>query len=252
MTSPGTYTLGELSSKVSVYYEYLPTGVSININENNQVVAASLMKVPAVMDLYKASELNRVDLGKKVALKKEWLNSSYGDLYKKGEGYELTLQKATVLALKNSDNTALLAIFDELDKIQLRDDERALNYLDIEYDVNKDKTVSLGAMSYSSILKCLYFACFNNKDHSNKILEDLSNSPFKNRLTRYLPNDIKVSHKIGTFSEKFQSDCGLVYLPKENYVICIMVEGEDEESSRIIADISQKVYLYMRENSKVE
>lgn len=245
-------SLGEVSSKVSVYYEYLPTGVSININENNRVVAASLMKLPIVMNLYKASQLGKIDMNKKVALKKELLNSDYGNLYKKGEGYEITLEKAAELTLKDSDNTALLLIWNELNQVKLNDNEQALYYLDIEYDINKDNTVSIGAMSYSSVLKCLYFSCFNNKEDSNRMLEYLSGSSFKDRLMRYLPGDVKVSHKIGTFSEEFQSDCGIVYLPKENYLICIMVEGKEEDSSRIIGDISQKVYLYMLENSKKE
>lgn len=236
--------LGDKSKKVSVYYEYLPTGVSININENNQVIGASLLKLPVIMNLYRAAELGKVDMNKKIALKKEWLNSDYGDLYKKGEGYELTLEKAAELTLRDSDNTALLMIWSELEKVKLDDNNLAMYYLDVEYNVNKDETVSIGARSYSSVLKCLYFSCFNSYENSNRILTYLGKSSFNDRLTKYLPKNLIVSHKIGTFSEQFQSDCGIVYVPKENYAICVMVEGTEEESSDIIATISQKVYLF--------
>lgn len=239
-------TFGDKSQKVSIYYEYLPTGVSININENNQVIGASLMKLPVIMNLYKASELGKIDLNKRVALKKEWLNSDYGELYKKGEGYEITIEEAAKLTLKDSDNTALLVIWDELSKITLDDNNLSLYYLDVEYNVNKDETVSIGARSYSSVLKCLYFSCFNNYENSNKILDYLSKSSFTDRLTKYLPNNLKVSHKIGTFSEQFQSDCGIVYAPKENYILCVMVEGSEEGASNIIAEISRRVYSFSR------
>lgn len=240
------YNLKSNGSNVSVYYEYLPSGVSININEKNESVAASLMKLPIVMNLYKAAELGKVKLDDKVTLRQEWLNSDYGDLYKKGAGYELTIREAAALTLRNSDNTALMAIWDSVSKANLDKSDQALYYLDVDYNVLKDESVLIGARSYSSILKCLYLSCFNSKDHSNEILHELSGSSFNDRLTKYLPINIKVAHKIGTYSEKYQSDCGIFYIPRENYLLCIMVQGTDPESSSIIADISQKVYLFTK------
>lgn len=239
-------TLKNGGSNVSVYYEYLPTGVSVNINEKNEVVAASLMKLPVVMNLYKAAELGLLKLDDKVTLKQEWLNSEYGDLYKKGAGYSLTLRELAYLTLRNSDNTALMAVWDSVSRADLANSDQALFYLDVDYNVLKDESVLIGARSYSSILKCLYLSCFNAKDDSNEILRELSKSSFNDRLTKYLPVNVKVAHKIGTFSEKYQSDCGIFYIPKENYVLCVMVQGTDPESSSIIADISQKVYLFTK------
>jgi beta-lactamase class A len=240
-------SLGENSDKVSVYFEYLPTGVSLNINEKNESIAASLMKLPVVMNLYKASETGRLDLDKKVSIKKESLDSGYGTLYQKGEGYEISLRDAARLALKDSDNTALLTIWNELGKDQLPLNDDALNYLDIEYGVVEDGRAQIGTRSYSSILKCLYFACFNTKSDSEEILEYLTESTFDYRLTKYLPEDIKVAHKIGTYTTRYQSDCGITYLQGKNYAICIMVEGNDPEASEIIADLSNRTYLYLTE-----
>lgn len=236
----------DLKDKVNVYYEYLPSGVTININENNESVAASLMKLPVIMNLYKASEVGAINLDSSVTLKKEWLNSEYGDLYKKGEGYSISLREAAKLTLINSDNTALLASWDAVESSKLSASDTSLYYLDVEYNVKEDESVIIGAKSYSSILKCLYFACFNSKDDSNEILKYLTESSFNDRLTRYLPSNVMVAHKIGTYSEKFQSDCGIVYAPKENYIICVMVEGKDPAASQIIADISQKAYLFTK------
>jgi beta-lactamase class A len=235
-------------SNVSVYFEYLPTGIAININEKNQSIAASLMKLPVIMNLYKASEMGQVDMDKKVQLKKEWLNSEYGTLYEKGEGYEITIREAARLALKDSDNTALLLIWDQLAAIDIQPEDDSLNYLDIEYGVIEDDRAQIGARSYTSILKCLYYSCFNNNDDSEQILTFMTESSFHDRLTKYLPDDLKVSHKIGTYTTRYQSDCGLVYLESKRYALCIMVEGQDPVSSQIIADLSQKVYLHISQN----
>lgn len=236
--------LEDKSNKVSIYYEYLPSGVSININENNEVVGASLMKLPVIMNMYKLVEKGEISMDTKVKLKKEWLNSDYGNLYTKGEGYELTLREAAEYTLKDSDNTALLAIWDTAKMQNMETSDQALYYMDIEFEVLKDQTVLIGARSYSSILKCLYFSCYNSFEHSNEILEYLSRSTFNDRLTKYTPKDLKVSHKIGTYSQNYQSDCGVFYVPKENYILCVMVEGDEIESGGIMADISRIVYKF--------
>ena len=80
---------------------------------------------------------------------------------------------------------------------------------------------------------------------SEEILTYLAESSFKDRLTKYLPEDLPVAHKIGTYNTRYQSDCGIVYLKDENYALCIMVEGEDPEASSIIADLSRRTYLYL-------
>jgi len=125
-------------ANISYYFEYLPTGVSININERNESIAASLMKLPVVMNLYKQAELGKIDLDKTVKLKKEWLNSEYGTLYKQGEGYPITIREAAKLTLKDSDNTALLLIWDQLKPLQTSPDQDALKCpnqnIDIVYE----------------------------------------------------------------------------------------------------------------------
>ncbi len=50
----------------SIYFEYLPTGTSIRVGAERREVAASLMKLPAAMSLYKASELGRIDLDNEI------------------------------------------------------------------------------------------------------------------------------------------------------------------------------------------
>jgi beta-lactamase class A len=238
--------LGEDSDKVSIYFEYLPTGVSININESNESVAASLMKVPIVMTLYQAAREGKVDLDKKVALKQEWLNDEYGALYKEGVGHEITIREAARLAMVDSDNTAILLIFDQLDGLA-NQSSNVLSFLDTDYEVNPEERVLISARAYSSIIKCLYFACYNTKEDSQEILSYLTESSFDNRLVSKIPDDIKVAHKIGTFSTKFQSDCGVFYMPEKNYVLCVMVEGNDPLASNIISTASDKVYQYVKE-----
>ncbi|MEZ6330643.1 MAG: serine hydrolase [Candidatus Saccharimonadales bacterium] len=237
--------------KGSLYFEYLPTGTSIRVNGDERYRAASLLKLPVAMELYKASELGKVDLDSTVTLKKEWLNDGYGTLYDKGEGYQLSLRDAARILLEESDNTALRAILDATDG-KLETTDLALGSLDIEFTLNKDTSIDLGTRSYSSFFKCLYFACYNNKADSQEILNYLSNSTFNNRLQAGIPDDsVTVAHKIGVFNTQVQSDCGIVYYDNGNYLVCVMLMGEDNETTNNqFKNISNVIYRFVSDNKQ--
>jgi beta-lactamase class A len=231
---------------VSLYFEYLPTGVSFDPDSTNTFVAASLLKVPQVMNLYKAAELGYIDLDKEVALKQEWLDSEYGTLYQKGAGYKLTLREAARLAMVDSDNTAVLAIQQTLIADgRLLPDDQAMNFIDTDYMVNEQNKVLIGSATYSAILKCLYFSCYLEQKDSQELLTYMTQSMQTNRLRAGVPKDIQVAHKIGTFSQEVQSDCGIVYVPNRSYVLCVMLKQPDEIGSKHIAVISEIVYKYI-------
>ena len=244
-----TYSANKLKDKKhSIYFEYLPTGTSVGINEQNELAGASLIKLPLAVNLYKAAEEGRVDLDQPVTIKEEWLNSAYGELYKKGSGYQLTLRELAKIMLVDSDNTAASAIYSTLEGV-MPINEQLLSFIDINYDINKDQSISLGAETYSSILKCLYFSCYLNKDSSQELLQLLTESNADYRLLRYLPDDLVVAHKIGTYtplnSENIQSDCGIFYLKNRNYLLCVMISGSDDATDRIIGDVSSLVHEFL-------
>lgn len=229
----------------SVYFEYLPTGTSVRVNPDVKYRAASLIKLPVAMEFYKAVEQGKLTLDQTITLKEEWLNDRFGSLYEKGPGYQLTLEEAAEIMIKESDNTALRIIIDATANLGIED--RALGALDIELKTYKDGSIDIGTRSYSSFLKCLYFACYNTKQHSQAILELLATTPFNDRLVAGIDDKtIKTAHKIGVFNTEVQSDCGIVYVPDNNYVLCVMLEGDNnEQTNRSIAEISRLVYQFV-------
>lgn len=230
----------------SLYFEYLPTGTSIRINGEEKEVAASLLKLPAAMELYKASELGLVDLNQTVKLRTEWLDDKFGTLYQKGPGYELSIEDAVKIMLVDSDNTALKVVSSSISG-KLSPEDNPFNFLDAEFSQNPDLSVSISARAYTSFLKCLYFSCYLNKEHSQEILDYLSQSSFNDRLVAGVSDDVTVAHKVGNFAESTQSDCGIVYLERRNYALCVMIEGPDSDTTDSkIAEISRLTFDYLK------
>lgn len=231
--------------KGSVYFEYLPTGTSVRIDGDDEYVAASLMKIPVVMELYKDAELGKIDLDKKIPLRAEWLDKAYGDLYKKGVGYELTLREAAQYALTKSDNTAVtMILYSTLGLLSLQ--ENVIASLDVSLNRSDKTQIAISARSYASFLKCLYFSCYNNFQHSQEILTYLAKSEFRNRLYAGVPEGVLIAHKIGTYSSITQSDCGIVYEVKRNYLLCVMLQVSDDTAGNAhIAAISKITYDFI-------
>ncbi len=233
-----------LTVQKSFYFEYLPDGTSIRVGADTQLTAASLIKVPLAMNLYKAAELGRVDLDQTVNVTQAELDNAYGDLYKKGAGTTLTLRQAAQIMLEQSDNTAMHVVFDHVNTL-LSYDEQSLAQLDIDQNVDAGQAV-INARSYSSVLKGLYFAAYLNKADSQEVLGYLAKSTATNRLTAQLPRGTVVAHKIGVYNANWaESDCGIVYVPRRPYVICVMVGLPEDQADTFIANVSKEVYDFV-------
>jgi beta-lactamase class A len=230
--------------KYSFYFEYLPDGTAIRQGADQQLVAASLIKVPLVMNLYRAAELGRIDLDKSVTITKEELDDAYGTLWQKGAGTTLTLRRAAQYTLEDSDNTASHLIFDHMQGVLAYEDQ-SLARLDVDQNLEDGQAV-ITARSYSSVLKSLYFASYLDKTHSQELLGYLAQSTATNRLTKHLPKGIKVAHKIGVYNTSWaESDCGVIYLPNRPYIVCVMVGLPEDQADAFIAEVSREIYAFV-------
>lgn len=230
----------------SMYFEYLPTGTAVRIADDRLQEVASLLKVPAAMELFKAAELGKVQIDTPIALKQQWLSDDFGTLYQKGAGYQLTPREATRTMLQQSDSTALNVVRASIGD-RLSSENAVLNAVDIDYAQGEDMTLSLSARSYSSLLKCLYFSCYVNHKDSQTILEYLTQTPFNARIVAGIPDKtIKVAHKVGVIGDTNQADCGIIYLRNRNYILCMVVNGPDDTYvDKYMADMSNMVYRYV-------
>jgi len=93
---------------------------------------------------------------------------------------------------------------------------------------------------------------------SEKALEYLSQSDYKNGLVAGVSSNIIVAHKFGERGYKQGKinqlhDCGIIYYPNEPYLLCIMTDGRSfEDRELIIRNISQLVYDEFDKNFKVK
>ena len=155
------------SDNFALFFEFLPTGTSIGINAESEFTAESLLKVPVVMAYFYEKEQLHITSDPTVTIAPNELNSTFGDLYKKGAGYRISLATAVQLALEDSDNTASLIIADHINN---PDFNYVYQGLDIPMRLSGQSPI-ITAQEYASILKSLYFNSVLSDADSEKILK---------------------------------------------------------------------------------
>lgn len=245
--------------RIGVYFEYLPTGTSINIKGNEEFYRASLVKLPGVMRAMKLIEENKLKATDTVEIKPYHINTFFGSETKLNPGDKTTIEELIALSMRESNNTAYEALYERINGDILKkakEDEQVIDDVYDFLDVNrseKDQSLFVSPKSFTSILKSLYFSAYLSYENSSKLLGYLASSTFNDWLPEPIPADrYKVAHKFGVFdlpepqNYKVNSDCGIVYLSQRPYALCVMVQHTTgHEVGLHVREISRLVYDYV-------
>lgn len=234
----------EADPNVSVYFEYLPTGANIAINKDAEFYPASLLKVPVAMAVAKKIDKGEWKWTNELVLMSADKDDAFGTLYKETTNSTFTIEELVNRSLSESDNTAHFMLVRNLEISEIEDvyDHMGL----VGFLSTKG---NLSAKKYSLIFRALYNSSYISENNSQKLLDFLAQSAFKEYIERGLPKEIVFSHKIGISEDKkLYLDSGIVYSENRQYLLTIMINGKNEQKSKeIMEDISKKVYTYVGE-----
>lgn len=106
----------------------------------------------------------------------------------------------------------------------------------------------LTVRGYASLVRMLYHASYVSMRDSNLLLEWLAASPDKNGIARGVPKEIEVAHRFGRRAAEQNKgqrlhDCGIVYYPDNPYLLCVVVETNEESVAMyVLKTVSEMVY----------
>lgn len=245
-------TDGQKITFASVYYRDLNNGPWFGINASELFSPSSLIKVPLMIAYLKEAQDNPTILDQVLTNNQKFEPNSVNIVP------EVTLipnQKYTVRELISrmiiySDNLAYNLLNENMDAQKI-----IKVYNDFGIDISKGYTDPNGNIisvkSYASFFRILFNSSYLNQDMSEYALNLLSQTKFTQGLVAGLPTQTTVAHKFGErqyldTGQKQLHDCGIVYLPENPYLICVMTRGQNfftlEET---IKNISSMVYGYI-------
>lgn len=250
-----------------VAFKNLVTGETILINEKMPFHAASTMKTPVLIELYRQVAAGRFSLNDSLTIKNEFSSIVDGSLYSLDatddselELYKNLGKKATIadLAYKMiilSSNLATNMLIEKVSPDSVMETMKKLGAKDIKVlrGVEDTKAFEKGLNNSTTALdNLLIFEQLANEKvvsitASQQMTKILLDQKFNEIIPALLPANVKVAHKTGSITG-IQHDGGIVFLPDgRKYVLVLLsrFKGDEKRVIQPMAEVSKLVYDYM-------
>lgn len=226
----------QLRGKYGIFFQDLQTKDTFEINSKEIFTAASLIKLPVIITLYREAEAGKINLDEVYKLQASDKITGAGSLQYKPLGYEITYRGMAELMGNQSDNTAFGIISRKLGKEKIQELINALGMKNTSFAENKTSPEDIGLL-----FRKLYSEGIVHEKDKQEILSFLTDTIWEDRIPAGVPKGIKVSHKIGT-EVGVISDAGIVFA-KKPFILVIMSEGANEiEAKKALPQITEKIY----------
>ena len=251
----------------AVALKNLDDGNTILINENEIFHAASTMKTPVMIELFKKKHNGEVSFDDSLQIKNEFKSivdgskfelSSFDDsdenIYK-NLGEYISIRELIFDMITKSSNFCTNLLIDYIDVKDVNKTMRDIGAENINvlrgvgdlkaFDKGLNNTTS--AKDLLVIYEKLAMGSFINPSISNEMVEILKNQVYKDIIPKYLPKNIEVAHKTGWISG-VRHDSGIVFLENgEKYILILLSKNleDDIEGAEFLAKISLEIYNYL-------
>jgi len=259
--------LTNVEGSFAVAFKNLETDESLLINEKETFHAASTMKTPVMIEVFKQAEKGIYNLNDSVMIKNEFKsivdNSIYSlDISEDGgeELYKSIGKKKTIFDLiydmiTVSSNLATNILIELVDAKNVMSTMKEISANDIKVlrGVEDQKAFELGlnntTTSYDLMLifEAVAEGKIISKDACNEMIKILLEQKFRSKIPAKLPKDVKVANKTGSITG-IEHDSGIVFLPDgRKYVLVLLAKNLKNANDGIEAEaeISELIYNYM-------
>ncbi len=242
----------------------LQSGKSLMVNERISLHAASTMKLPVMIELFRLSEAKKLNLDQNIDVKNTFRSIVDGSQYSLSRdddsdelvyrqiGGSMKLIDLIDRMITWSSNLATNLLIEKTGADNVNRLMRRLGASDIQVrrGVEDIKAFRAGinntttAYDLMVLLRVIAGNKFLSRKSNERMIEILSAQQFNDGIPAGLPAGLRVAHKTGNIT-RHDHDAGIVFVNgRKPYVIVVLTKGIDDRklSSRLIADISKAVY----------
>lgn len=235
------------------YYD-IDEGEGFSIKGEEKVPSASMIKLLIMATLLKEVREGKISLEEKIKISKDDYCGGSGILKELDPGHILTIKELMTLMIIVSDNLAtnILIKLLGMEKIKEMGSELRLKNTSLERKMMDGEAKSLGKDNFTSandiknILKLVYRKELVDEKSSDLMLEILLRQHERERLQRFLGEEVKIANKSGDL-DFLENDGGIFFLEHKTYILVILVNraSSNYEAKEIIGKISKFIYEEM-------
>lgn len=237
------------------------------INAHESFHAASTMKTPVLMEVYKQAEAGKFSLDDSLIVKNEFKSivdsslyslspedDSYSPLYEQ-IGQPQSIRDLSYNMIIASSNLATNIVIELVGAQNVTQTLRDMGASDIEVlrgveDIKAYRAgLSNSTTAYDLMLMFEQIARGEavSKEASREMIDILLDQKFNKMIPAKLPDDVKVAHKTGWITG-LHHDSGIVFLPDgRQYVLVLLSKNLTDEDAGVetLATVSRMVYDYV-------
>ena len=239
---------------VAVVFGRVDGAASLAIGADEPFHAASTMKVPVMIELFREADAGTLSLDEPLPVRNEFHSIDVGDdsdaLVYKAIGTTMTLGQLCDAMITVSSNFAANLLIERLGVQNIRATVAKLGAggMNVLRGVEDDKAYAKGlnntttARALFTLLQAIARGKAVSPRADAEMVAILKRQSFNNAIPAGLPPGTPVAHKTGNIT-KIHHDAAIVYGPHP-YVLVVLVRGiEDEkQSAALIAAISREVW----------
>ena len=258
--------LAKQPGRYAVAFKDLTTGQTFLIHEREEFHAASTMKTPVMIEVYKQVAQKRFSLSDSILIKNEFKSIVDGSPYSLKAtddsdtliytkvGTKLPLSAVLYDMIILSSNLATNLIIDLVDAQKVTQTMREMGIRDMQVrrGVEDTKAFQKGLNNTTTAydMMALFEKIASGKAVSPEASQDmiriLLDQRFNSVIPAKLPKTVKVAHKTGSFAT-VRHDSGIVFLPDGRQYVLVLLSKEIKNDAAVIeslATVSGMIYQY--------
>lgn len=242
---------GNLDGVMGVAIEDLTTGQKYLLHENEVFPQASSIKIAILAELYRQAQEGKLKLTDLYTVKASDLVDDSAIMNGLTPGVtQITLRDLATMVAAVSDNSASNVLIDRvgmenvnalLDSLGLTHTRLRRKMMDLKAAAEGRENISTPA-EMRALLEGLYRGKLFGRPLTDDFFKVLSTKK-DSWIPRDLPEDLRIANKPGSL-EGVRNDCGVVFLEKRPYIICIMTTylRRERDGEEAISKVSLDAY----------
>ncbi len=235
---------------VGIAIQDLSTGVVTGLNQGAEMPAASTIKIPVMVEVFRQLAEGNFDLNTRLTLRKGDKDWGSGDLARARVGSTFTVARLLALMIDVSDNTATNMLIRRVgrQKINQEMEDLGLTHTRLTDFIRSEGPRIRWALRSSPadmmrLLRVMAKKQLVDEWSSGAMLAILRGQRHNGLLPAPLPAGTQIAHKTGTLHDTL-NDVGIVYAGADPYVIAVMTTDLPtlDAGRRFIRGVSRMAY----------
>jgi beta-lactamase class A len=254
--------IAKSKAEVAIAVRTLDGKVEVLIDPDKPFHAASTMKVPVMIELFRQAHAGMIKLDEPLAIRNEFKSIVDGSPYKLSEGDDsdkamydalgktMTLRQLCEAMITVSSNFATNLLIDRLSVENIRstvtrlgaDGMQVLRGVEDQKAFDKGLNNSTTARGLMVLFEKIAAGTAVDREADRQMIEILKRQRFNDAIPSGLPKGVPVAHKTGNIT-RIHHDAGIVYAGRP-YVVVLLVRGiqSQKESGALMARLSKLIY----------